>query len=144
MSLVVVYGQEHEIENWVARNLPYVKEAGFGPAQSLGICKESEIIAGVIYHRFLGHDIEMSIYTTSPKWCSKRILKLIFEYPFIQLGVKRITATIPVSYHKAHRLVTNLGFQKEGRMRYGFDQEDAVIYGLLKEECHFIEERENG
>ena len=144
MGIDVVYGRDQTIEDWVALNLPYVKEAGFGPAQSMGICKGNEIITGIIYHRFLGHDIEMSIYATSPRWCSKRILKMIFEYPFIQLGVKRITATIPVSYHKAHRLVTRLGFQKEGRMRHGFDQEDAVIYGLLKEECHYLEERTNG
>lgn len=139
MTIYLTY-QENENEAvaaWVAMHLPYVGEDGFGPCIAMSIMDDQTRIGGVIYHRYMGYDCEMSIYTESRKWAQKGIVKKIFDYPFQQLGVRRVTAMIAVDNHRAQRLVQRLGFVKEGHLRLGFGDQDACLYGLLRSQRRF-------
>lgn len=126
-----------EIATWAAMQLPYVGQDGFGPCVAIAIHQAERVIGAVIYHRYMGYDCEISIYTESASWAKRGILKQIFDYPFEQLGVKRLTATIAADNERAQKLVGRLGFVQEGYMRLGFGDQDAILYGMLKHERRY-------
>lgn len=109
----------------------------FGPCKTIAILNHGAL-AVVVYNAQDEMNIGISIATSSPKWCSKRVLKVIFGFPFIQLGLNRVTATINENNAKSISLVERLGFQKEGYLRQYYDNSGAVIYGITKDECRWL------
>lgn len=131
----LVVGFDAEVAEWVRRHLD---ADGFGPCTALGFAKDGQLIGGVVYHAYRPPNIEMSIATISPDWCSRKGLKAIFEYPFNQLGCKRVTALCDSTNAKAINLVERLGYQHEGTLRQGHPDGDAEIYGMLASECRWL------
>ena len=131
----LIYGQDQAVANWVQARLPEVQN-GFGQYSAIGIMDGLEPIAGVVYHDYRRFSIQMSLASVSPHWCSRRTLRALLGYPFLQLMVARITVCTAKQNKKLRSLVERLGFQLEGRLRAGFDgQRDLLIYGLLRNEA---------
>lgn len=108
--------------------------------RAIGVLSEnrSSLIAGVVYHSFTGPNIAVDIASTSPKWCRKPILKSLFDYPFEQLGCRRITSIVSEENAKSIRFTEGLGFRREGVMREGGKAgRDAFLYGLLRSERRY-------
>jgi len=106
---------------------------------ALAILKNGIIQAGIVFERFTGESIEMHIAANpSKRWMTKTFLHLWFHYPFIQLGVNRITANIASKNKSALNLAERLGFKKEGVIREAMGGDDLIAYGMLKNECRFI------
>lgn len=76
--------------------------------------------------------------STDPRWATRSILKAAFGYPFVQLPCVRLTAYTGKNMPHVRQFLERLGFQQEGIVRRGFADDDAVIYGMLKEECKWI------
>ena len=111
--------------------------------QDFGECKtiafKKDWLAVVVYNALDESNLGISIATDSPKWCSKAVLKVIFGFPFIQLGVNRITATIRETNEKSTELVKRLGFILEGQLqKYYATGETAMIYGMTKDNCRWL------
>ncbi len=137
-------GKDDWVCDWMAERLTSQLADDFKPCSTLGIYRDSQIVAGVIFNNFRkeSRDIHLTIAADSSKWASRGSLKVIFEYVFIQLGCIRLTVTIAKKNKRARKLAEGLGFQYEGKLRKGFDGlEDATIYGMLSEECRWIGER---
>jgi alkanesulfonate monooxygenase SsuD/methylene tetrahydromethanopterin reductase-like flavin-dependent oxidoreductase (luciferase family) len=65
-----------------------------------------------------------------------------FGYPFDQLGVKRVQATIAKGNKAARKFVERLGFRYEGLARFGFSAtQHAAVYSMLREECRWLHEQ---
>lgn len=113
-------------------------------AQALGVTTAGgDLVATVIYDNWRGGDIEISIAAEPGHyWMTPSNLRLFFGYPFIQLGCRRVTCIIPKRLKKIRRLCQRLGFTEEGVAREGFEDDDAVIYGLLRRDCKWIGERD--
>jgi len=129
---------------WVAERLTGFRSNDFQPCSTLGILRGDQMVAAVIFNNFRksSRDIHLTIAADTPNWCSRQSLKVIFEYVFTQLGCIRLTVTIAKKNKRARKLALGLGFQYEGKLRKGFDGlEDAVIYGMLHNECRWIGER---
>jgi hypothetical protein len=115
---------------WVAQRLPIRPsnfycmaffEAGVG------------IRAVVLYHNFRETDIEVVI-ATEGRWARRDIINAALRYPFT-IGCRRITAICRKDNKLARKLVQQLGFRQEGKLRNAdFDGEDMFIYGLLNGE----------
>lgn len=126
------------IQEWVSRQLG-VEKLGGDKFSAAAIMSGDEIIGGVIFHDKKGHMIDVSLATVSPKWAAKGVLKDLFAYPFVQLGVERLGAICSKKNKKIRRTMEKLGFKQEGCARKGFgDGSDAIIYGMLKHECKWI------
>lgn len=108
-------------------------------SKTIGIVDDgSNLIAGVVYSNFCGHDVHMSIAAASKEWATKSTLKTLFMYPFDQLDCVRVTALTARRNRRARSLVERLGFRLEGVQRRGFDgKQDAIAYGMLKTECRW-------
>ncbi len=97
------------------------------------------IIAVVLFHNYRGSNIEI-VFAVEPKknWAAARdVMNMIFRYPF-SIGCNRITAFIRKDNVKSRKLVTQLGFRQEGKLRRAYkDGTDAIMYGMLQEEYRF-------
>ena len=134
----IVLHKDAEITRWVRERSPdpLVREHGFGLCSAIGVSDGVKLVAGVVYHEYRGHSIQLSMASTSPRWCTRRTLRALLGYPFKQLHVSRITACTAKSNTALRSLVARLNFKLEGTIRCGLDgKQDLLIYGLLREEA---------
>lgn len=105
----------------------------FPPFTVIGIEKNNEIVAGVVFNCFEGADVHITV--AGHGW-NRGFYAEVGDYVFRQLGYGRMTAI--TEDHKVARLAEKLGGQIEGRMRNHFGAgRDAFIIGILKDEYRF-------
>ena len=97
-----------------------------------------EVLGVVVYTRFSKTNCEMSVAAASPKFLSRKNLRVFFGYPFHQLSQKRVTAVVEVTNQHSYKFNRRLGFQVEGKLRQWFPSGDGIVMGLLKEECKWL------
>lgn len=110
-------------------------------ATAIGITDDGEMICAVIYSGLLeAVNVNMSIVAASPRWAlSRTVIRILFRYPFNQLGVQRVTATVAKKNDRSRKLVSGMGFTLEGTLRRGWDgRQHALVYGMLKDECRWL------
>lgn len=106
-------------------------------SRALGLAKDGKIVGGVVYHNYRGTGIEGSIFT-SERWANRHTLFHIFAYPFITLECKRFTAITRSRNQSAQTFLNKLGFTQEGVVRSAFEDDDGILYGMLKDECKWL------
>lgn len=91
-------------------------------------------LRGIIgFDRITRDDAELHVFGC-PRFLTRRILRAAGEVMFSGYDVKRITAHMRASNTPLHRVAERLGFVREGQIRRYYGEEDAVIYGLLRED----------
>lgn len=135
----VLYGADMVVSQYVASRISVVSDRGFGPCRALGVIRGGKLIGGVVFHSYKGHDIEMSAVMDDPRWARPGVMMRLFSYPFIQLGCARMTTITGASNTAARRADEHMGFVQEGVHPKGWDGvEDAVSYGMLRENCRWL------
>lgn len=118
----------------------YPPETSWGPSyNALGLVTGGKLIAGVIYNCFEGCNVNMHVSAIGSHWMTPEFLFAAFDYPFNQLEKRRVTAFMHSRNRKVISFVENLGFKLEGKMPHYYKHDDAVIYGMLREDCRFLE-----
>lgn len=143
---MILYGADADVSEWVANNLFNTgKEYFCKNPYAIGQVLNGNLIAGVVYSNYRQKpngdplSIEMSIYTTSKRWANRSYLRAIFFYPFIQLSLERVQITTSVNNDAINKIVSRLGFKKEGKHRKAhFDGGDCFSWSMLKSECKWI------
>lgn len=107
---------------------------------NIGWERDGRIVSGLVYTDFNGNNVTAGIATVQP--LTRQFLKAIFDYPFRQLGVKRMTACIESDNAASHRLVERLGFQKEAVLTDAGRRGDLHIYRLFRHECRWLEAKQ--
>lgn len=135
----VLFGADQIVAEWVVDRLPELLSVPDKMA-ALGVLDRSgSLIGGVIYHDQRGSDITVSIAASSPKWALPDTMAMLFQYPFGQLGLRRITCLVAESNRRSARFCEGLGFVPEGRLREGApDGSDMLIFGLLARDCKYL------
>lgn len=140
----LVFGQDERIADWVHQRIPHMP-TGFVGMKTIGVTDDFGIPLGAaVFHEYRGNDIQISCAADSRRWLTRGAIQAIFKYPFVQLGVDRLTSCVPYKNAHTRRFIESLGFKVEGIMRRGFHGDDCVIYGMLKEECKWIKGVNNG
>ncbi len=134
----LVLGRDAMVAEWVGFHIPHVGSGpAFGPCSAIGVESDAgEPLGGVVYSNYQPacRSIELSFASASPRWLTRPIICAMMRYPFDQLGCQRVTAVTPRRNKPARRFVEVFGFKREGLVRRGFGDDDAVISGLLKRE----------
>ena len=129
----LVFGQE--VAQWVWKQLDATPAKEYA---AIGI-KGNEIVSGVVFTRYHpGVSIELSIASVGSTWAVPDYFRSIFAYPFVQLDCQRATAIVASKNLKSRRLCERLGFLQEGICKYGFKDDDAIIYGIYRNNCRWI------
>ena len=146
----VLYGADYEVAQFVWQRIRHLRDHPFPfeNATALGVVRtiggEPRLIGGIVFNNSRRFDIEMHGAFDVPDWCRPSTLRRLFTYPFVQLGVTRMTTITGRKNKAARRIDEFVGFKLEGTVRKGLDgREDAMIYGMLKSECKFLPKETN-
>lgn len=123
---------------WVAGHIPGMTYQP-GSAAAIGRIKDGQIVAGVLYQDFNGANVFCHIAGVG-RWMNKQYLSIIFDYPFRQLKVRRITVCVASSNTASRRFVEHLGFTLEAILHDAHPDGDLRIYKMTADECRWIKE----
>ena len=128
---------DHSAGHWVARRTfgGYFEEK----SRSLGLKKNGEFVAGVIYENFNRRSIMCHIAITGRM--TPFFLFAIFDYPFNVCNVEKIIVPVTSNNLKSLKLVKKMGFAEEARLKDADPRGDIVLLTMLKEDCRFLGER---
>ena len=101
--------------------------------------KDGVVNAAVLYTSFNGPNVMATIAgTVGTRWLTREFLYWIFHYPFVQLDVKRITASIYSDNLASIRFVKHCGFTHEATLSGAApDGQDVYLFCLWRKDCRF-------
>ena len=108
-----------------------------GRGQGIGKLVDGKLVAGVLYEDYNRANVVCHI-AGEGNWADRRFLGVIFDYPFNQLKVRRITVPIAGNNAKSIKLVEHMGFQLESRLEQATLDSDILLFRLFKDECKYL------
>jgi RimJ/RimL family protein N-acetyltransferase len=98
-----------------------------------------KVIAAAGYDQYNGSNIFGHIASDKTRrWLTRHFLHETFKYPFVTLGVERISAWVEADNIDSRRFVTNLGFTAEAVLKKaGREGVDVLIYRMFRSECRY-------
>lgn len=116
----------------------------YNPKTCISICrvKNDFRMGGVIYSHYTGESIAMHSASWHPRWINRDLLWVSFDYPFNQLGVKRIFGQVPEDNLLARGFNENLGFEYVARVEGVFPHNVAcLVMRMDRDDCRFLKIR---
>lgn len=147
--MIAVSAQSFEQKQMLCSYMESKTGIPFDPrmVQGFAVMNDKNIfVAGVLISNVRDHagkplDCEISCATDKAgvPW-RPEVCRAVFGYIFNQLGCVRCTSIVKKNNTKSRDFLTALNFVLEGNVRKGYDgTKDALIYGLLREDCAFVE-----
>jgi len=103
---------------------------------AIGWENAGRLVAGASFRDWNGVSIEGQIAADRP--LTRGFLFAIFDYPFRQLGARKIVATTSADHIRSIRLLRRLGFVEEACLRDAAPGGDLIIYTMRREACRFL------
>jgi RimJ/RimL family protein N-acetyltransferase len=130
----LVCGHDDELAAWAEAHYPDCAPLA-RPLTAIGVSSNDGDVMGVaIFNNYRQNDIEITFITATPKWATPGNIRGILHYPFVQLGVKRMTAITAKSNKRARKLLIGLNFVLEGVHLYATkDLTSSCTYALYAE-----------
>lgn len=139
MTAKLIYGEEDRLIPWALSRIGI--PAFRRDAYSIGLERNGELVAVVVYDSFSECDVNMHIASDgTSRWMNKALLLAAFAYPFGQLGLRRVTGMVPAKNEAALKFDENLGFVREGYHRNALPDDDLVSLAMFRENCRFYKE----
>ena len=125
------------VGSWVARhcNMVWTPEN----SHAIGWLKDGQVCAGVWYEDYNKVSIMCHIAITGRM--TPEYLNIIFDYPFVQLGVNKIVVPVLSDNDASIKFVKNLGFEENARLLDVSPNGDMIFFVMSKDNCRFIGER---
>lgn len=99
---------------------------------------DGKLAGGVVYSNATQASLEMHVAGLCPRWLNRDLLWVAFDYPFMQLGVRKVFTRIQASNTEALRFNASLGFKDEAVLKDVFPDGDMVIRSMYKADCRFL------
>jgi hypothetical protein len=100
------------------------------------------LMGGVIYTEWNGGSCQMHIALWGGKAALKPLLWLGFDYPFNQLGVKKLFVLVPEWNWRSRNLCLHLGYRIEHLADDVYDHKDRpnglYVMSMRREECRWL------
>lgn len=141
-SKLLITDQHDYVGRWVAGRV----KATYRPGDTtIGLLDPVKgLVAGVLYQNFNTVNISAHIAAEpGARWLTREFLHAIFDYPFNQLGVKRITGFVPAWNLAAQRFDEHLGFVREATLEDVLPEGDLIIYRMKRQDCRWLTLKEN-
>lgn len=107
--------------------------------QALGrVGVEGKLIGVVGFNGFVGTTACMHTAGFG-NWVSRALISQSFHYPFVQVGIRHLFATVAADNKKALRFDRKMGFKDWNVIPQGWkDGVDLIILKMSREECRWI------
>ena len=129
---------DSRVLDFIAARIPQVGTAdGWrNQAEAVGVVVDGKLVAGMACMNWDKQhgNIEIAMASDNPRWASRETIRRLLAWPFDRLRCQRLTTIIAADNVAALRFNEKLGFKREGVMRRGYGDKDAIILGLLKED----------
>ena len=104
---------------------------------------EGNLLGGVLYNGWTGRggSIGMHVAGLNRRWINKVILWMAFDYPFNQLGVRKIFGQVPESKPDVIDFDMGAGFQIEHRITDVYPDGDMILLSMYREQCRYLDDR---
>lgn len=135
MSLALSFDAEL-IGPWVCERTGGTWCKGRGTA--IGKVKNGKLIAGILYEDCNGTNVVAHI-AGEGIWLDRSLMWLMFNYPFVQLGVNRITAPVNSNNAKSIAFLERIGFIMETKLHGATSNGDILLFRMFKSECKYLE-----
>lgn len=139
MSLI--FGQDEKVAAWVARHIPHVGDAGFGPCRAIGVAAriggEPRFVAGCVFHNYIADYgvCEISFAAVWPGWATKPAIRGLLSVPFDQYTCRKVYLQIPADNAPALRFCAGIGFKREATLRHHYAPgRHGVVMSLMRDE----------
>lgn len=135
MKRVMDAPKEH-IAEWIFRRI----HGGKAPSVDgvLGLVDGTELIAGVAYTDYNGRSVGIHVAIEGNRRLSKEFIWAAFFYPFRELRVKKIIATIDSGNEKSLAFNANLGFVVECIIKDAGSKNDMVVASMTADQCKWL------
>ena len=131
----VLYGADDIVSEWVQRRLGGIK--AHRPCVALGVTDGNDLLGGIVFFNATDSDIQCAVAAVGPQAAKPRAMAQIFAYPFVQLGLERVSAEIELDNERSIKLARGLGFVREGTKRRAAPGGRHVgVFGLLRQQFH--------
>lgn len=88
--------------------------------------------------------IQLHIAIDNPKYVARRAIQAVFEYPFSQLGVKKVLGIVNSTNEASMTFALRLGFTVEAIISDAYDMGSMYILSMTREQCRWLRGRDNG
>lgn len=134
----LIYNDPARLKAWAAEKYP--EAAVEGDTHAMGYEIDGQLVVVCLFNGFTPWECHMHVVSDgSRRWCSRGFLAAAFAYPFVQLGVQRVTALVPAKNTDALVLDLRLGFVPEGVKRAAYGDDDMVVLGMLRDNCKWLQ-----
>jgi hypothetical protein len=94
---------------------------------------------------YLGNSMTVHMAGDHPRWCSRDLLWMVFDYPFNQLGVGKLLAPVSSALPVALDLDTRAGWEVEATIRDVYAPGvDMIVLGMTRARCRWLALRPSG
>jgi RimJ/RimL family protein N-acetyltransferase len=124
------------VDNFVRQYVPGASLAGF---KAIGLERGGELTAGIVYEAISATNVWCHI-AAKPGGHSMNaeFIRAIFNYPFDQLGLRRMSAFVDPRNTAVIRFMEHLGFKREAVLSEAADDGgDMAIYVMKRMECKY-------
>lgn len=134
----VLYGADAQVIRWIAERIEGYR--GSPDAHALGVVRGDKLVAAVTYENCNGVHLESCIAADpGTAWASRRVMRHLFGYPFLQVGVRAISVSAGMDNPASINLAVKMGFTPEALIRYAAPSgADMVVLKMLREDCRWI------
>jgi hypothetical protein len=95
-------------------------------------------VGGVVYSNATQTSLEMHVAGVRRGWLNRDLLWVAFDFPFVQLGLKKVFCRIQASNTEALRFNASLGFKDEAVLKDVYPDGDMIIRSMYKADCRFL------
>ena len=105
----------------------------------IALVRDGWLAGGVIFTNYTEESIAMHSAGFLPGWVTRDMLWVCFDYPFNQLGVKRIFGQVPEDNEVALKFNLHLGFKVINRIEGVYKGDIAcLLVRMERDECRFL------
>lgn len=135
----VVYDEPERFAAWAAEQLDM--GGGFQPPYVVIGAKDEtgEPVAACILNAYRKKYGDIEITTVGKGKFTRSFWGVIMAYVWGVLGCTRVTMRMRESNTLAIKLALHWGAKAEGRLRKYYGTEDAIVFGLLKDEARHVQ-----
>jgi RimJ/RimL family protein N-acetyltransferase len=130
-------GFDDTVGTWVHTRLGSTWIPGRGNAIGL-LNEKGNLCAGWTYSDWNRAHCVVDVVAEAEGWCTPEFLFMCFDYPFNQLGCKRITSPVAAINTHCQKFVEWLGATREATLKDACPTGDVHIYRMFKQECRWL------
>ncbi|MGI9135794.1 MAG: hypothetical protein ACR2JS_01890 [Candidatus Nanopelagicales bacterium] len=100
--------------------------------------QEGELLGGVIFQGYTGTSIHMHMAGFVDHWANRDLIWCVFDYPFNQLGCKKVFGQVCEANTKALEIDLKLGFKIVAKVDDVYPEGACLVLAISPEECRWL------